>query len=655
MSVVKTWKINYRFCFFFTLSLLLTGKINAQYLKVVPIESIAEIESEYIKNQHKVIVHPFAWSINDTMDLPFFEDFTQNVGYPDPSKWVDRQVWINNSFSTKHPNANVATFDHLNSKGNPYQTLNKNISVFADSLTSQPINLQFYKFGSNTFPYKPTDNVYLSFFYQTQGLGDLPEPEDSLILFFKGKNHVWHRVWAASGAKMNQFNEVFVPVDRFDFFNPDFQFRFVNYTKATGNLNHWHIDYIRMDRNRTAGINDIEDVGVVTAQAGLCTDYSNVPYSHYKSNVNSIRGKGAQLRIRNLNETATVQTRFQLEIKNGFGQRLFEQDFTVSSRNVLPKSDTAENFNTPVFDTLTGNTPKLNYSWVIDPRSNDNTPQNYNSLNQNNRYSLTHQFMPWYSYDDGSAEGGFGLDYAFLGNIRGQFAMEFNTLQDDSLRGLAIYFTQVKEDVSFRSFKLRIWKKLSPLGSPDNQDQLIYEFAVNRPVYRDSINHFNYIFFDSVLFLPKGQYYVGWIQQMPYVLNVGYDNNYRFMGNDVYNPHLFYNLLGSWERADYSIKGTPMIRMMFGERLNYSFSTEKIPAVSARIYPNPSQNIIKVDCGIFEVKKVKIMDASGRLVKSVENTPDIDISDLKPGSYYTRVQLSDGRWGSVSFQKINNH
>jgi len=655
MSVVKSRNVVKVFNLFLLLLTLSAGNISAQYLKIVPIQSTTELESEFLKNQHKVIVRPFAWSINDTMDLPMFEDFSQNVGYPDPSKWVDRQVWVNNSFCTNHPNANVATFDHLNEKGNPYQTLNKNNSTFADSLTSQPINLQFYKFGSNTFPYKPTDNVYLSFFYQTQGLGDIPEPEDSLILFFKGKNNIWHRVWSVGGSKMSNFAEVFIPVDRFDFFIPDFQFRFVNFTKTTGNLNHWHIDYLRMDRNRTPNINDIEDVAVVSAQAGLCSDYSNVPYSHYKLNKSSIRGKGASLKIRNLNESVTVQTRYQLQINNGFGQRLYQQDFSVSSRNVLANSDTTEKFDTPFFDTLSGNSPKLNYSWIIDPRSNDITPENYNSPNFNNRYSLTHQFMPWYSYDDGSAEGGFGLDYAFLGNIRGQFAMEFNTLQDDSLRGLAIYFTQVKEDVSYRSFKLRIWKKISPIGGPDNQDQLVYEFAVNRPVYRDSINHFNYIFFDSVLFLPKGQYYVGWIQQMPYVLNVGYDNNYRHMGNDAYNPHLFYNLLGSWERADYSIKGTPMIRMLFGERVNYSFSTEKIPSVTARVYPNPAQNFIKIDCGIFEVKKVRIMDASGRLVKSIENASDIEISDLKTGSYYARFQLTDGRWGSVSFQKVNNH
>ena len=98
-----------------------------------------------------------------------------------------------------------------------------------------------------------------------------------------------------------------------------------------------------------------------------------------------------------------------------------------------------------------------------------------------------------------------------------------------------------------------------------------------------------------------------------------------------------------------------MIRMLFGERVNYSFSTEKIPSVTARVYPNPAQNFIKIDCGIFEVKKVRIMDASGRLVKSIENASDIEISDLKTGSYYARFQLTDGRWGSVSFQKVNNH
>jgi hypothetical protein len=153
--------------------------------------------------------------------------------------------------------------------------------------------------------------------------------------------------------------------------------------------------------------------------------------------------------------------------------------------------------------------------------------------------------------------------------------MEFTTLKDDSLRGIAMYFTQTNVDVSQRSFKLRIWKALSPIGAADNKDQLVYEINVDKPVYRDSINLFHYFFFDSTIHLTAGTYYVGWLQNMPYVLNVGYDNNYRYNNKDQGNPHLFYNLLGSWEKVDYSIMGTPMIRMLFGERVDYAFSTKK--------------------------------------------------------------------------------
>lgn len=203
--------------------------------------------------------------------------------------------------------------------------------------------------------------------------------------------------------------------------------------------------------------------------------------------------------------------------------------------------------------------------------------------------------MPWYAYDDGSAEGGFGLDYAYLGNLKGQFAMEFNTLKSDSLRGLAIYFNQSLTDVSARSFKLRIWQSLSPVGRPDNQDKLIYEFAMNRPIYKDSINGFAYIFFYSVLMLPAGKYYVGWIQQMPYVLNIGYDNNYRYLGKDQTNPHLYSNLLGSWEYAGTEAKGTPMIRMLYGNRAEYAFSTKTISPTQVRIYPNPCSYYIFIN------------------------------------------------------------
>ena len=625
----------------------LSTNLFSQGLKINPLQ-YREHSIEIEQHNGRTIV---AWEISDTLTLPFFEDFSEQFGFPSQNRWTDNQVWINNTFGVGAPNQQVATFDHLNEKGSPYTTLNKNSSVFADSLTSQPINLQFYKVGGTTYPYKLTDNLVLSFFYQAQGFGDIPEPEDSLVLFFKSKNDVWKRVWSAGGTATNDFQEVFVVVDDMDFLIPDFQFRWVNYTKATGNLNHWHIDYIRMDKKRQWNVSDIEDVGLSKLDPGIFRQFSNVPYSHFKNHPGQVFAGKSRLWVKNLNNSNTVQTRFYLSVSNSSGTKLFEQDFAQSARNILPLDDSMEYFEIPFIDTLSGTNPELNFKVVIDPRSNDNTPEYYDAQTNNNEIKSKHIFGPWYSYDDGSAEGGFGLDYAYLGNIKGQFAMEFNTLQGDSLKGISMYFTQTKEDVAYRSFKLRVWRKLSPIGGTDNQDELIYEFPVDHPVYRDSINHFHYFFFDSSIYLPAGQYYVGWMQTMPFVLNVGYDNNYRFNNSEGRNPYLFYNLLGSWEYADYSVKGTPMIRMLFGQSEDFLFNVSDVPKINIKIYPNPTSDFIHVNSDQPQlIDHYRICNAQGQTLR-LSQMPTIGVYDLPNGVYYIHTYLKNGKLKSSSFIK----
>ncbi len=623
--------------------------IQAQQIVVKNLKSDIYRQNTFNKfNQEQ----SFSYKITDTLSLPFFEDFAYpSFGFPDQKKWCDIQVWVNPSFGINPPNYQVATFDHLNQLGKPYTNLDKQKSVFADSLTSQPINLQYYFKGSTSYQYQVTDNIFLSFFYQPQGLGDIPEVEDSLILFFKNSKKEWIRVWSVNGTKIDSFKQIFIPLNSNDYLFKDFQFRWVNYTKSTGNLNHWNIDYIRLDKGRNPNNDNIEDVGIVNVHNGLIKDYFNVPYSHYKNNA-SIKGIGPRVTVGNLYNKNGVQTRFQLGIKNRFNKEIFLQPFASSSRNILMKSDTVEKFDVPFFDTLSTPTPSLKFTYQIAPQSNDNLPANYNTTSDNNKVELTHQFLPWYAYDDGSAEGAFGLDYAYLGNIKGQFAMEFNTLKDDSLRGIAMYFTQTNADVSQRSFKIRIWKALSPIGSADNKDKLVYEMDVKNPIYRDSINLFHYFFFDSTIHLSAGTYYVGWLQNMPYVLNVGYDNNYRYNNKDQGNPHLFYNLLGSWEKVDYSIMGTPMIRMLFGERVDYAFSTKKIEKVTVKVYPNPTNHFIQISPNAGIVSKTEILDNTGRLVlASFGDNQVFDVSKLKSGVYFARITTISGQIGTSQFIK----
>lgn len=609
--------------------LLIVGLSKAQ--QIVRLQPLQHRNAQVAEN---TVFQQVSWGISDTLTLPFFEDFAHEIGYPETARWTDNLVWVNNSFPKKAPNFGVATFDHLDAHGNPYQTLNKRNMVFADSLTSQPINLQFKRIGSSTINYKPTDSIYISFFVQRQGIGDAPELEDSLHLYFKNIRNEWIRTWAIAGDFVGEFKEYFVPIAHYDYLTPNFQFRFVNYTKATGNLNHWHLDYIRIEKNRRFGEKTIQDVGINQVTNGLFMDYSNVPFSHYKYN-NSIRGTGPTMAVKNLNSIA-VQTRFQLSIFNRYNTQVYQKPFAASTRNVNAGGDTTEKYESLLFDSLSTSTPSLKYVYSINPQSNDITPDNYNAQTNNNTIIQSHTVMPWYAYDDGSAEGGFGLDYAFLGNLKGQFAMEFNVIKADSLRGLAVYFNQSLTDVSARSFKLRVWKAISPIGRPDNQDQLIYEMPMARPIYSDSINGFSYIFFDSAIHLPAGKYYVGWLQQMPYVLNIGYDNNYRYQGKDQSNPHLYSNLLGSWEFAGGDAKGTPMIRMLFGERVEYAFSNKTIAKPNLTLYPNPCKDYVQLNGANFEGSKIEIWDISGKLHLHADYSSRIFVGDLMPGHYYLR-------------------
>ena len=130
----------------------------------------------------------FKFGKKDTLDLPFFDDFSESYLYPDSLNWLNNQVYVNNHFPFRPPTINVATFDGLDSKGSPYnKTINKDFSGPGDSLISQPINL---KDSAGSF-YAISDSMVFSFFYQTNGLGYHLNGEDSLKLWFKSANNLW--------------------------------------------------------------------------------------------------------------------------------------------------------------------------------------------------------------------------------------------------------------------------------------------------------------------------------------------------------------------------------------------------------------------------------------------------------------------------------
>lgn len=114
-----------------------------------------------------------------TIDLPLLEDFSASWVYPDPAIWVDDLALINDTYAIDPPSIGTATLDGFNQFGNPYASVPESETTFiegsADVLTSRPMCLADAGLEEG-------DSLLLSFFYQAEGRGDYPNPQDSLIL-----------------------------------------------------------------------------------------------------------------------------------------------------------------------------------------------------------------------------------------------------------------------------------------------------------------------------------------------------------------------------------------------------------------------------------------------------------------------------------------
>ncbi len=185
-----------------------------------------------------------AAAATDTMDLPFFDDFSDyfnkkfdNYYWPDTARWVDRQAFVNDNLPKDPMSVGVVTLDGVNFLGQPYNWLATNAGASADTLTSVPLKLE----GKS--------NVILSFYYQAGGISSYgPEFSDKLVLEFKDVDTVWTEMWSTSGISDDStFFRVMVPVDSSYHLFDGFQFRFRNYATLHTNGDFWHLDYIELD------------------------------------------------------------------------------------------------------------------------------------------------------------------------------------------------------------------------------------------------------------------------------------------------------------------------------------------------------------------------------------------------------------------------
>ena len=334
--------------------------------------------------------------------LPFFDDFSQQEYYPDGSKWIDNAVYINSNYAVNPISYGVATFDGLDSTGYPYNFFNSTAQGVADYLTSKPIDLS-----------NPTDSVYLSFFYQPQGLGNKPESADSLKLeFFRLSDSTWVRKWAAGGSSVQPFKQVMVPVDT-AFHKTDFQFRFKNYATLSGNVDHWNVDYVYLNDNRNYLDTAVNDVALIGNFYNFLNEFTRMPWQHYISDTVGMGFMATAIDVAYKNNSSTdynVDYKYNVITDNGSGLIIEDYPAGLAGKPLLAYSTLVEpqfvyksganDFKFPYDDTATFKVFQVkNYFSIgtLDAHQENDTVVSYQVFGND------------YAYDDGSAEVGYGV------------------------------------------------------------------------------------------------------------------------------------------------------------------------------------------------------------------------------------------------------
>lgn len=575
-----------------------------------------------------------------TLTLPFIEDFSSGYYFPDDKKWRDNQVYVNANFHVDAPSIGVATFDGLDQRGYPYNDLGKNVAGSCDTLTSHPIDLS---------EFTESDSVLMSFFYQRKGLGDNPEEVDSLVLEFRWKTTAatgWRKMWGVNGGADTiaspLFNEIkfFIPdtLEKTPFFHDSFQVRFRNVGNRTGALDHWNLDYVHIDNDRSM-LDSHTDFAFERKPNGLLRTYTSMPWEHFRFQFNAYLSTNLEFHYFN-NWDVLQRPRVSYEIYDLSNDQLvyspsnsLNPEFKDFERRTWLE---ANRLDLSKFNNV--QTDELRLSVTLTTTQLDGE----DLIATNNEYEHIQHFSNYYAYDDGSAEGGYGLDNTRSGGV----ALGFQATKPDTLRAIAIHFTSAREAIQNpQKFNLVVWKRILPKGS---EEELIRMQGLT-PTYTKTLNGFSIYKLDKPIAVD-GSFFVGWEQFREYNFNVGFDANYASFNGNRPNPNLYFNSQGVWEQS--KLLGTPMIRPVFGDAITVDVPEPEIAQkLLFECYPNPVSHILNIDFPESQLseKLIQIHNTQGQLVYASQtnsSNKQVDLSFLPVGIYLLRI--SSDNYGSSS-------
>ena len=539
-----------------------------------------------------------------SLELPFFDDFSYDSHVVDYNLWQNSSVFINRNYPLNPPTYGVATFDGMNEKGLARSFFPISDSEPSDTLMSRPIDLSY------------SNSVYFIFYYQAKGLGDTPQFQDSLVLEFLDDTLGWQSILSIEGQNMQEFKKVVLIIDSPVFLHDNFQFRFRNYATISGNFDHWHIDYVKLDNFLSSSdTSSLNDVSFVYNSPSFLKRYSEMPWTHFINNENAELKDSIDIKLRNNGASTNVDYQFNVFENNN---QVFHYPTIGISRNVSVLDydsignysfiDPSINIESNVFNSFQIESTSFIVQNIIGTALSDNK--------FNDTLYHTQNFQFHFAYDDGTAESAYGI------NVNGaKLAYEFQLNRPDTLRAIQMYFPQMLYAMNNVDFHLTIWEDDN--GSPGN---IIYSQLVS-PVHTEDGKYHSY-YIDSP-FQIVGTFYVGWEQTTNDLLNIGLDRN-----NEA-NSYMFYNIGSGWNMS--SFPGSWMIRPVFS--MNELITSDQDISLEIKTYPNPVDSEFFIE-NSQQDDIISLYSLQGILISRLvvdSNLPKIDVHDLPRGVYILEV------------------
>jgi hypothetical protein len=342
--------------------------------------------------------------------------------------WIDKFACRNSRYALNPPTVGVASFDGLDENGYPYDFTSTGTPYGeADFLTSKPINMAGHE----------TSTTVLSFFYQSTGLGDSPEIEDSLVVeLWAPDSSEWFYFagFTSTGLLTDSFYYAHLEIPQTDlqYYKDGFRFRFKNYGSLAGNLDHWHVDYVYLN-DRPLSDSVFADVAFQYESFGILNEYTSMPWKHYKWDPDFFTVDTSYMTVNNMNNItedlvqgiAQMYTKFE-------GTKLDSVAYADAGVNTIPAGSFKEVIYPEIgfeLDTTVNDTCAT--FQICHSIQTDNTVE----LQLNDTVTYDQVLSNYYAYDDGSAEAAYGIFGAGA-----QIAYQYDLIQADSIRSIMIHW-----------------------------------------------------------------------------------------------------------------------------------------------------------------------------------------------------------------------